>query len=175
MNCGHPQPFTFVMRGFLLLMVLSVCAACGSKDGPPEPATEAAGLFDSGYPEFATAEEAFRFLCVEENLLSYQGVVAGSEEYDVTLPSGLLVSNWLIDMAFGRTMRPFGEEAYPFLASHLNHPDEFVRVGVYACVNSAMHSRGIRYNALDFNPAPQPEWARIEAMEAFLAALDGER
>ena len=101
---------------------------------------------DDGLPEFSTVEEAITFVVQEANISKYQGIISGSEEYGVELPSGKTVSNWLIDCYFGSVFTKFGKDAYPELADLLNHEHEFVRVGTYSVLNGFMYSRGIRYN-----------------------------
>ena len=120
---------------------------------------------DDGLPEFRTVEEAIAFVVQETNISKYQGFIAGSEEYNVDLPSGRTISNWVIDCYFRAAFHKFGKDVYPQLADLLNHKHEFVRVGTYAVLNHFMYSRGIRYNFR------QDEADRLKAINQLNALL----
>ncbi len=105
----------------------------------------------------------------------YEGWVHGSEFFHVVLPSGVTSDSSRINVYFRSVFREFGEAAYPHLADLLNHEREFVRVGTYAVLNGFMYSHGIRYKSLDFNPRPQKESARVEAIVQLKAVLEEAR
>ena len=78
---------------------------------------------------FKTAKEAIEFVEDEKNILSYKGLVFGSEHFFVNLPSGKKVSNWRIDCIFNAAFRPLGKDAIPYLITALNHEKIYVRLG----------------------------------------------
>jgi hypothetical protein len=82
-----------------------------------------------GLPVFASVQEAVKFATDERNLLAHLRSAGGSERFDVPLPSGKSVSNWLLYAYFFRVFKPFGKEAVGALIRLLNHDAPFVRLG----------------------------------------------
>ncbi len=84
--------------------------------------------------KFETVADAVRFVQDENNILNYNGLIDGSEMYDVALPSGKKVTNWRINCAFGAAFRKFGKESILPLIELLESETEYLRVGAYGAL-----------------------------------------
>lgn len=119
-------------------------------------------------PEFATLQDAIDYATQEDNLLGFEGIVMGSESFDVELPSGGTAGNWRVNCFYRAVFHRFGEEAYPFLTPLLDHEHTFVQVGVHSVMNSAMYRHGLSRHTKDTREE------RVATMRAFQAILAAE-
>jgi hypothetical protein len=67
----------------------------------------------------------------DENSLFKLNIVDGSNQFEVTLPSGRQVINWNVRCLFGPVFVPFGKKAIPALIQMLDDKYDYVRLGAY--------------------------------------------
>ncbi len=159
------------MKQVLLVPVLILGAL-----GCSQPATDAQPIVEqespvepidvvNRVPEFASLDEAIDFATQVENLLAYDGLIHGSERYEVELPSGATIDNWTVNCFFRGVFSGHGEEAHAALAPLLDHEHTFAQVGVHAILNSAMFKHGLRRRTKDTREE------RVATMKAFQSIL----
>ncbi len=169
-------------QGLIVLLALAGCAAPDTQPAalpaalpaqaasqPPsdQAAQRPTSLRElSNLPPIDTLEEALAYAEEAKNLLSYQGLVLGSERFPVTLPSGERVTNWTINAFYRDLFQPYGEKAYRQLAERLTHPQLFVQVGAYSVLNSYMYARGLKWHLDD------TEAQRIATRDKLISILE---
>lgn len=158
-GCSHPasdrdlteagaQPRTPALEATLPAHAHATDAAPrGTRRTDPEPTPVRRTTSPAAWlREFSTIDDAIDFVTEEDNIVAYEGGCWGSERFDVTLPSGRVVSNWRINNVFHLAFRRFGRAAHPRVLELLNHPHEYVRLGAHRVVGAFMHGRGISYH-----------------------------
>ncbi len=160
------------MKLALPALALALAAACSQPAIEPSP--RAIDVVPTGplpkytnLPEFSTLQAAIDFATQEKNLLGFEGIITNSETFDVELPSGGTIGNYVIDCFYRQVFRQFGEDAYPFLTPLLDHEHTFVQVGAYSVMNSAMFKHGLTRKV---RHTREERVATMHAFEAILAA-----
>jgi len=97
-----------------------------------------------------SVEDAVQYVSDETNVLNYPGLVFGSSEFTVSLPSGKKVSNWLINCMFSEAFRNLGKESIPFLINFLGSDTTYLRVG--AC--DVLMQKAGRYDERSYSDDP---------------------
>lgn len=116
---------------------------------PILPAEASPVSISQGNLHFASATEAVQYVQDENNIINYKGLVFGSEEYIVVLPSGKEVSNWFVDCAFSNAFSEFGKESIPLLIELLDSNAAYLRIGAH-CV---LQKKAGRYDDRSLSPA----------------------
>ncbi len=152
----------------LLILGALILAGCRASAADIEPEPDIESHYDNGLPKFDRLSDAIEYAVQEENLTEYRGAVFGSEYYEVALPSRAVSNNWVIACFYGALFREFGEDAYAELALLLTNEHEFVQVGAYSVLNSAMNAHGLKRHVR------QSDQERLEIRNQFLAILESE-
>jgi len=134
-NGRHSPPsiILIAVRILLLLFFCGLLAGCAESLPPAKPVQPSAHNWRTlaGIPELGSVDEAVAYVLKEDSVVNYKGLVSGSEEFKVTLPSGCKVSNWFVDCLFRSVFEPFGKKAVPALIDMLDHDYAYARLGAY--------------------------------------------
>ena len=132
------------MKWKIYILIASMAVYCQPTLGDDHIERWHHQLAQSGLPIFNNISEAVAFVTNEDTFLSYQGVVAGSEWFSITMPSGKTTNNHFVQSAFSSIFGGFQKECIPYLIDFLDNDALYLRVGAY----SVLMQKAGRYDSL---------------------------
>lgn len=122
------KPLLAIVRILIQLIVCSLFVGCSAPRPQQNQPTKNDLLRLEGIPELRTVKQAVAYVHDENSLFKLK-IIAGSDRFMVTLPSGRQVTNWYVECLFRPVFEPFGKQAIPALIDMLDDKYAYARLG----------------------------------------------